>query len=189
MSQLGQFHLAPPACRNRYFIDDEFDMDDDWMTETESVASTTIFSVMGKTVATTDTSVDDDNVSMRSPSPEPEAVLEMDEPLRNNLYKLEFGRNLNSYSEVYKLPADEEELDRLGELIYHLIMTTDPDLSLCLPERQYDMLNSLLGDKYVPPMREVLVDDGSEPEKAVLDLGTGSGNWCVSSFLLLTMPV
>ncbi|KXN88920.1 hypothetical protein AN958_06791 [Leucoagaricus sp. SymC.cos] len=159
MSQWEQVHLLSCALRTRRFADDEFAMDDDWLTDTESVTSGAVFSVIEKTVATTNTSIDDENVSMRSPSPEFDAVVEMDEPLRNNLYKQEFGRNLNSYSEVYTLPADEEELDRL--------------------ERQYDMLNSLIGHKYVPPMTEVLVDDGSELQKAVLDLGTGSGNWII----------
>jgi len=39
------------------------------------------------------------------------------------------------------------------------------------------MLNSLLGHKFVPPMYEVLAEDGSE--KAIVDLGSGSGNWFV----------
>jgi len=51
------------------------------------------------------------------------------------------------------------------------------DFFLGFPERQYDMLNSLLGRKFVPPMYEVLADDGSE--KAIVDLGSGSGNWSV----------
>ncbi|KAF5352407.1 hypothetical protein D9756_005826 [Leucocoprinus leucothites] len=160
MSQLEYLRSSPSTCRARHYSDDDFemDMDDEWTTETESETSATIFSV-GRTNATTETSVDDDGISMRSQTPEPEPIMHMDEVLRSNLYKLEFGRNLNSFSDIYKLPADEEELDRL--------------------ERQYDMLNSLLDRKYTPPMMEVLADDGSEPQKAVLDLGTGSGNWII----------
>lgn len=60
---------------------------------------------------------------------------------------------------------------------------------LCAPERQYEMLNSLIGYKYAPPMFEVLADDGtSEVQKAVLDLGTGAGNWWVSLVLTVNKP-
>lgn len=37
--------------------------------------------------------------------------------MRDKIYKEEFGRNLNNYSDVYRLPADEEELERLGGFI------------------------------------------------------------------------
>jgi hypothetical protein len=39
------------------------------------------------------------------------------------------------------------------------------------------MLNSLFGYKYPPPMREILGEDNSDVQKAVLDLGSGAGNW------------
>ncbi|KAJ3558132.1 hypothetical protein NP233_g11570 [Leucocoprinus birnbaumii] len=161
MSQLEVLHSYDLTHRNRHYSDDEFEMEvdsDDYMTETEteSTTSTAVLSQFEGTVATTVTSMDDE-ASMRTPSPEPEPIMQMDEPLRSTLYKSEFGRNLNNYSDIYKLPADEEELDRL--------------------ERQYEMLNSLTGHKYVPPMMEVLADDGSERQKAVVDLGSGAGNW------------
>ncbi len=38
----------------------------------------------------------------------------MTSSLRANAYKEEYGRGLNNYSEVYRLPADAEELERLG---------------------------------------------------------------------------
>ena len=61
---------------------------------------------------TSGTSVD---FSMRSPSPAP-SVFSMTSSLRAQAYKTEFGRGLNNYSDVYRLPADEEELERLGRL-------------------------------------------------------------------------
>lgn len=89
----------------------------DFASETESVTSAAVFSEHGQTGTTTVTSVDDDGVSTRTPSPEPDPIMHMDEQLRAALYKEEFGRNLNNYSDVYKLPVDEEELDRLGMFI------------------------------------------------------------------------
>ncbi|KAF9451364.1 hypothetical protein P691DRAFT_807917 [Macrolepiota fuliginosa MF-IS2] len=95
---------------------------------------------------------------MRSGSPV--SVMPMTNDLQDHLYREEFGRNLNNYSNVYQLPADEAELDRL--------------------EKQYEMLNSLIGYKYAPPMEQVLNnDDPLGVQKAVLDLGTGAGNWIV----------
>jgi hypothetical protein len=41
-------------------------------------------------------------------------VLSVTSSMREQIYKEEFGRNLNNYSDVYRLPADEEELERLG---------------------------------------------------------------------------
>lgn len=39
------------------------------------------------------------------------------------------------------------------------------------------MLNSLFGYKYPPPMRKILEEDNSKVQNAVLDLGSGAGNW------------
>jgi hypothetical protein len=50
---------------------------------------------------------------MRSASPAP-SVASMTSSLREQAYRLEYGRGLNNYSEVYRLPADDEELERLG---------------------------------------------------------------------------
>lgn len=87
---------------------------DDRLSDNESVTSAAVFSAPRS--VTTLTSVDeDDNVSMRSASPVP-SIMSMNSSLRDRLYRQEFGRNLNNYSNVYQLPADEEELDRLGEL-------------------------------------------------------------------------
>ncbi|KAL4067303.1 hypothetical protein V8B97DRAFT_2025140 [Scleroderma yunnanense] len=104
-----------------------------------------------ESTATSRTSVD---VSMRSQSPTP-SVFSMTSSLRAQAYKQEYGRDLNNYSDVYRLPADEEELDRL--------------------DRQYEMFCKVTG-KYPPPLPDVLADSGFEV-KAVLDLGCGSGSW------------
>lgn len=56
------------------------------------------------------TSVDWD---MRSVSRAP-SVLSMTSSIRSAAFRHEYGRGINNYSEVYRLPADDEELDRLG---------------------------------------------------------------------------
>jgi hypothetical protein len=60
--------------------------------------------------ASSKTSMD---VSMRSHSPAP-SVFSVTSSLRAQAYRQEYGRGLNNYSEVYRLPADDEELHRLG---------------------------------------------------------------------------
>jgi len=42
------------------------------------------------------------------------SVFSMSSSIRAQSFKHEYGRGLNNYSEVYQLPADDEELDRLG---------------------------------------------------------------------------
>ena len=65
-------------------------------------------------VASSRTSVD---VSMRSASPAP-SVFSVTSSLRAQAYRQEYGRGLNNYSDVYRLPADDEELERLGSFTY-----------------------------------------------------------------------
>jgi hypothetical protein len=48
---------------------------------------------------------------MRSASPS--SVVSMSSSMREAAYREEYGRHLNNYSEVYRLPADTEELERL----------------------------------------------------------------------------
>lgn len=102
-------------------------------------------------IASSKTSMD---FSMRSQSPAP-SVFSATSSLRAQAYRQEYGRGLNNYSEVYRLPADDEELDRL--------------------DRQHDMFCKAIG-KFPPPMPEIMADDEFEV-KAVLDLGCGSGSW------------
>jgi hypothetical protein len=42
------------------------------------------------------------------------SVFSMSSSIRAQSFKHEYGRDFNNYSEVYQLPADGEELDRLG---------------------------------------------------------------------------
>jgi len=114
------------------------------------------------------TSVD---FSMRSASPAP-SVFSVTSSLRAQAYRQEYGRGLNNYSEVYRLPADDEELHRLG------MFRSPPFLSFSLThstDRQHEMFCKAIG-KYPPPLPEIMADDGFEV-KAVLDLGCGSGSW------------
>jgi hypothetical protein len=57
------------------------------------------------------------DVSMRSGSPAP-SIYSVTSSIRAASYRQEFGRGLNNYSEVYQLPADDEELDRLGMMYF-----------------------------------------------------------------------
>jgi hypothetical protein len=61
--------------------------------------------------------------SMRSASPTG-SVWSVSSSLHAAAYREEHGRHLNNYSDVYRLPADQEELDRLGEpVLTHLKMS------------------------------------------------------------------
>jgi len=93
---------------------------------------------------------------MRSGSPAP-SVLSITSSLRAQIYRQEYGRNINNYSELYRLPADQEELDRL--------------------ERQHRVFADMMKDKYPPPFAEIMRDDIPGERKACLDLGCGSGGW------------
>lgn len=54
-----------------------------------------------------------DSVSFRSASPTP-SVFSVTSSVRAQAYREVHGRALNNYSDVYRLPADTKELDRLG---------------------------------------------------------------------------
>ncbi|THH29335.1 hypothetical protein EUX98_g4843 [Antrodiella citrinella] len=101
-----------------------------------------------------DSSATSHDWEMRSVSPAP-SVYSMTSSLRQAAYRQEYGRGLNNYSDVYSLPADEEELQRL--------------------DHQHRMFKAVMG-RYPPPMTEVLQQDQTE-EKVVVDLGCGSGSW------------
>lgn len=91
----------------------------------------------------------------RASSPTP-SVFSMTSSIHAMAYREEFGRMVNNYSEVYRLPADDDELDRL--------------------DAQHEMFKDIMG-KYPPPIYDILRDTPGE-QKAVLDLGAGSGRWC-----------
>jgi len=94
------------------------------------------------------------DTDFRPPSPT-NSVLSMTPSRMAASYREEYGRHLNNYSEVYRLPADDEELDRLN--------------------KQHLMFRDVMG-KYPPGLHEALKDDSDE-EKTVIDLGCGSGSW------------
>ncbi|KAG6810916.1 hypothetical protein H0H92_009846 [Tricholoma furcatifolium] len=98
------------------------------------------------------TSYDD---SMRSASPTP-SLIPISSSARAQAVRQEFGRAINNYSDVYKLPADDEELQRMD--MQHLIF------------------KDVIGN-YPPAMYEVMADEVPGETKTVLDLGCGSGSW------------
>jgi hypothetical protein len=75
----------------------------------ESAASSAVsFGAFSMSRASSNTSF-----SMRSGSPTP-SVTSVTSSLRADAYRDEFGRAVNTRSEIYRLPADEVELGRLG---------------------------------------------------------------------------
>ncbi len=70
-------------------------------------------------------------------------------------FKNEFGRQLNNYSDVYRLPADVEEFNQLGILkhfiSYHLLT---PWIG-----KKHGMFIDIIGQKYVPGMEEAMAND------------------------------
>ncbi|KAI0348125.1 hypothetical protein BDW22DRAFT_1350275 [Trametopsis cervina] len=127
--------------------EDEYDADSD----TYSVLSDSFSTFSSRrSISTADTEMH----SIRSASPT-RSVMSMTSSIRATAYRHEYGRGLNNYSEVYSLPADEEELERL--------------------DKQHIMFMEVMG-KYVPPMYDVLADAPGE-QKACVDLGCGSGSW------------
>nr|GAT61372.1 predicted protein [Mycena chlorophos] len=117
----------------------------------ESVASVPPFSAPPSTYGS-ETSYD---LSVRSESPTP-SVLSVTSSIRASAFRQEYGRELNNYSEIYRLPADDEELDRLN--------------------KQHDMFIEIMG-KYPPCLPDVMAEDASGETKSILDLGCGSGTW------------
>lgn len=99
--------MAYPYFRADISVDNGSDTED---SDAYSVASFPPFSPPPSASASSRTSYD---ISMRSGSPVP-SVLSMTSSIRAQAFKHEFGRGINNYSEVYRLPADDEELDRLG---------------------------------------------------------------------------
>ncbi|KAG5647661.1 hypothetical protein DXG03_008384 [Asterophora parasitica] len=145
--------LAAMSYSRRHHAYASSDVDD---SDIVSVSSGYPFSSPPSISASSHTSYD---VSMRSGSPTP-SVWSMTSSIRAQAFKQEFGRGINNYSEVYRLPADEEELDRL--------------------EKQHQMFMEVMGN-YPPPMLEVMANDVPGETKACLDLGCGGGNWILDT--------
>jgi hypothetical protein len=96
-----------PSHRYQTWYSDDADSEAD-ENDMSSVSSFPPFSP-GPSGASSQTS----DYSMRSVSPV-RSVWSMTSSLRAQAFKQEYGRGINNYSEVYRLPADEEELERLG---------------------------------------------------------------------------
>jgi hypothetical protein len=94
--------------------------------------------------------------------------------MRAQAFILEYGRGLNNRSEVYRLPADDQEIERLRECTYRLDQL--PDFTLLPSEKQHLMFREVLG-KYPPVLAEVMADDVPGETKTCLDIGCGSGGW------------
>ena len=88
----------------------DYDTDSDGDADSDFSMAPTNFQSIGRTTATSRTSLDD---SIRSPSPT-QSVMSVTSSVRAQSYRLEHGRGVNNYCEVYRLPADEEEIARLG---------------------------------------------------------------------------
>lgn len=60
------------------------------------------------------TSYERTNQDSQSRSASPASVISLTDSLQTHIYRQEFGRGLNNYCDVYRLPADDEEWHRLG---------------------------------------------------------------------------
>lgn len=152
-------------------LDPEYDEESD----AYSIASLPPFSPTLSMGASSHTSYDQ---SRRSESPVP-SVLSMTSALRAQAFRQEHGRSMNNYSEIYHLPADDEELDRLG-MVYFLPLA-DNSHGFSIIEKQHLMFQEIIG-KYPPVLEEVMADDVPGETKACLDLGCGSGTWLAFNF-------
>ncbi|TFK26651.1 hypothetical protein FA15DRAFT_667123 [Coprinopsis marcescibilis] len=82
-------------------------------------------------------------------------LIQVTPELHASLYKQEYGRTLNSSSDSYRLPADDEEMDRL--------------------HRQHKIVERVMG-RYPAPLLAILQSD-VVGEKRAIDLGCGNGDW------------
>lgn len=122
-----------------------------------------------------DRNTSSDQLSSLSPQP---SLYSLTDSLKEHAIRWEYGRGVNTHSEVYKLAADEEEALRQGRLsINNLTLRTDPFNT----DKQHLLYKTAFGD-YAPPFREVLEDNNDllllNP-KTCLDVGCGSGAWSV----------
>ncbi|KAJ8084742.1 hypothetical protein AAF712_006408 [Marasmius tenuissimus] len=144
-----------PFSHSNYRMPDTYH---DFDTEDSDICSTASLPIFSPppSISTSRTSHD---ASMRSPSPDP-SVRSITGSLLERVYRHEYGRGFNNYSEVYQLPADREELDRL--------------------DAQHIMFKEIMG-MYAPCMNEIMVDDIPGEAKTILDLGCGSGSWIMEA--------
>lgn len=122
---LEALNIAPAATSSpnsqmaspHYFHQDPSEViDSDAESEVLSTTSMPPFSAT-PSVTSSHTSYDAAAASTRSVSPVP-SVISMTDSVRSQIYRSKYGREFNNFSDVYALPADEEEMDRLGMLCF-----------------------------------------------------------------------
>ncbi|KAF7426640.1 hypothetical protein PC9H_009009 [Pleurotus ostreatus] len=133
-------------------LDEDSDDDDMRSTVSSLFSSPSDIDMSSGTSYTTD--------SNRSDSPAP-SVLSMTSSMEAATFKIEYGRAINSTSDVYGLPADDEELDRLGGSLSRF--------------RKRNLM-PVMG-KCPRVVREYLTPAFPGDLRNVLDLGCGSGTW------------
>ncbi|KAF9654170.1 hypothetical protein BDM02DRAFT_41922 [Thelephora ganbajun] len=146
---------SPPAPLRSYPVMSWFDTASDAaMRSSSDIDTASVMSFEPFSCASGSSATDmEDHASISSGA----SIFSMSSSIRAQSLKHEYGRGLNNYSEVYQLPGDDEELDRL--------------------DKQHLMFMEVMG-RYPPPMEEVLaVPAPGERPVACLDLGCGSGCW------------
>jgi len=84
------------------------------------------------------------------------SVYSVTSSIREDLLMNVHGRLVNNHSDVYHLPADDEEISRL--------------------DHQHLMVKALVRSNYLGPVKEVLAEEDGV-QKSILDLGCGTGLW------------
>ena len=98
----------PATTVYKHIMEAEWDYDE----EGDDLSSLASFPAFSAHTQSSRTSVSEG--SQRSASPTP-SVYSVTSSVRAAAYRELHGRALNNYSEVYRLPADDDELDRLGK--------------------------------------------------------------------------
>ncbi|KAF8600891.1 S-adenosyl-L-methionine-dependent methyltransferase [Ceratobasidium sp. AG-I] len=96
------------------------------------------------------------------------SIYSLTSSLRDQSFRQVHGRSLNTHSDVYSLPADEEEAHRLDKQHYMFYLLAQNDYYYGMTER----------------IRQVLAPT-SERQRRVVDLGCGPGTWtlqCATDF-------
>lgn len=130
------------------------------------------------------TSATSHDVDMRSASPAP-SVYSVTSSIRAASYRHEYGRGINNYSDVYRLPADDEEFERLGTRPPYIrrVSGVASQTDSPPPDQQHNIFMEVMG-KYPPPLAQIVADDTPGEPKTCIDLGCGSGSWQVTCSLV-----
>jgi hypothetical protein len=100
----------------------QMDIDSDSESEVFSTVSDGPPSSVAYTNARSMTSGTSYELDPTTRSSSPMSVISLTESMRANiLYRQEYGRGLNNYSEIYRLPVDDEEFERLGTVAHSFL--------------------------------------------------------------------